>query len=361
MTRTDAGTTAPGSAGSGTTEPGSPGSGTTTPGAAGSGTVEPGSTGSGTAATGARRPVVGGVLAVLRSRWVRWGFLAVALGLAVWYVLGNREALARAATDLSGTEVVLVVVLGVLYVWCTLLAWRVVLADLGSPLSLRSAVAVFGVSQLGKYVPGGVWNVVAAAEVGAGHGVPRSRSAASMLVAVAVSVASGAAVGAVALPFVSAGALGAWSWVVWAAPAVVLVLAPPVLNRLIGTAVRLTGRAAPERPMTWGGLARAAAWSVAGWLVAGLQLWVLCTGLGLPLTVRTFALAAGGWALAWTAGFLFVVAPAGAGVRELVLAAVLAGALPAPAAALAVLVSRVVLTLVDLAFAGAGLLNRKQG
>ncbi|MGI5188023.1 lysylphosphatidylglycerol synthase domain-containing protein [Promicromonospora sp. CA-289599] len=322
-------------------------------------------TGAGTTELGitepvARRSVVGGVLAVLRSRWVRWGFLAVALGLAGWYVLGNRAALARAAADLSGTEVVLVVVLGTGYVWCTLLAWRAVLADLGSPLSLRSAVAVFGVSQLGKYVPGGVWNVVAAAEVGAGHGVPRSRSATSMLVAVAVSVASGAAVGAVALPFVSAGALGAWSWVVWAAPVVVLVLAPPVLNGLIGSAVRLTGRAAPEQPMTWGGLARAAAWSVAGWLVAGLQLWVLCTGLGLPLTVRTFALAAGGWALAWTAGFLFVVAPAGAGVRELVLAAVLAGALPAPAAALAVLVSRVVLTLVDLAFAGVGFLLSRQ-
>jgi glycosyltransferase 2 family protein len=312
-------------------------------------------------ASAPRRSVVSRVLATLRSRWVRWGFLAAALGLAVWYVLDNRPALARAATDLSGTEVVLVVVLGAGYVWCTLLAWRAVLADLGSPLSLRSAVAVFGVSQLGKYVPGGVWNVVAAAEVGAGHSVPRSRSATSMLVAVAVSVASGAAVGAVALPFVSAGALGAWSWVVWAAPAVVVVLAPPVLNRLIGLAVRVARRDAPEHPMTWGGLGRAAAWSVAGWLVAGLQLWVLCTGLGLPPTARTFALAAGGWALAWTAGFLFVVAPAGAGVRELVLAAVLAGALPGPAAALAVLVSRVVLTLVDLAFAGAGLLLTRRG
>lgn len=293
---------------------------------------------------------------VLRSPWVRWGFLGTALALAVWYVLGNRAALTRAAADLSATDLLVVVALGALYVWCTLLAWRAVLADLGSPLGLRRAVAVFGISQLGKYVPGGVWNIVAAAEVGAGHDVPRSRSAASMLVAVAVSVASGAAVGAVALPFVSADALGAWSWVVWAAPAVVVVLAPPVLNRLIGLAVRIARRGALEHPMTWGGLGRAAAWSVAGWLVAGAQLWVLCTALGLPPTARTFALAAGGWALAWTAGFLFVVAPAGAGVRELVLAAVLAGALPAPAAALAVLVSRVILTVLDLLLAGVGLL-----
>lgn len=318
------------------------------------GTARSGSgTGSGLAP---RRPLVARVLAALRSPWVRWGFLVVALALALWYVLAHQEALAQAAAGLSAAEVALVVVLGVLYVWCTLLAWRVILADLGSPLPLRGAVAVFGISQLGKYVPGGVWNVVAAAEVGAGHGVPRRRSAASMLVAVAVSVASGAAVGAVALPFVSAGALGAWSWVVWAAPVVVLVLAPPVLNRLIGLALRATRRDALEHPMTWGGLGRAAAWSVAGWLVAGLQLWVLCAGLGLPPTARTFALATGGWALAWTAGFLFVLAPAGAGVREVVLAAVLAGSLAGPSAGLAVLVSRVVLTVVDLGFAGAGLL-----
>ncbi|WP_423463194.1 lysylphosphatidylglycerol synthase domain-containing protein [Promicromonospora sp. MS192] len=302
----------------------------------------------------------GGVVAragrVVRSRWVRWGFLVVALGLAVWYVAGNRAELARAAAGLSVAEAASVVVLGVVYVWCTLLAWRAVLADLGSPLRLGPAVTVFGVSQLGKYVPGGVWNVVAAAEVGAGNGVPRSRAATSMLVAVAVSVASGAAVGAVALPFVSSTAWGAWSWVVWAAPAVVVVLAPPVLNRLIGLALRVAGRPAPEHPMTWGGLGRAAVWSVAGWLVAGLQLWVLCTGLGMTPSARTFALATGGWALAWTAGFLFVLAPAGAGVREVVLAAVLAGALSGPATGLAVLVSRVALTLVDLAFAGAGLL-----
>lgn len=296
------------------------------------------------------------MLALLRSPVVRWGFLVVALVLALWYVLDNRDPLRRAAADLSALEVLAVTGLGCLYVWCTLLAWRAVLADLGSRLPLGRAVAMFGISQLGKYVPGGVWNVVAAAEAGAVHRVPRSRAAASMLVAVAVSVASGAAVGAAALPVVSTDRLGQWSWVVWVAPAAVVLLTPPVLNRLIALAVRIAGRGALEHPMTWNGLGRSGAWSVAGWLVAGLQLWVLCTGLGLPLTGRTFALVTGGWALAWTAGFLFVVAPAGAGVREVVLAAVLAGALPGPVAGLAVLVSRVVLTGVDLAFACAALL-----
>ncbi|GAB4083701.1 hypothetical protein GCM10028784_03310 [Myceligenerans cantabricum] len=293
---------------------------------------------------------------VLRAPAVRWGFLVVAVGLAVWYVVDARADLADAAAMLSAGTLAAVVGLGFVYVWCTLIAWRAVLTDLGSRLPLRDAVSVFGLSQLGKYLPGGVWNVVAAAEIGADHSIPRHRSVASMGVAVLVSVVSGAAVGAVALPFVSAGALGSWGWVVWVTPVIAVVLLPPVLNRLIGLALRLGGREPLARPLSWGGLARTTAWSVTGWLVAGGQTWVLATGLGMTPSARTFALAVGGWALAWTVGFLVVLAPAGAGVREVVLAGVLAGSLSGAAAPLAVLVSRVVLTLVDGVLAGAGLL-----
>ncbi|MBL0885878.1 lysylphosphatidylglycerol synthase domain-containing protein [Myceligenerans indicum] len=312
------------------------------------------------------RRVLARAAAVLRSPAVRWGFLVVAVGLALWYVVDARDDLADAAGMLSGGTLAAVAGLGFVYVWCTLIAWRAVLSDLGSPLSLRDAVSVFGLSQLGKYLPGGVWNVVAAAEIGADHSIPRHRSVASMGVAVLVSVVSGAAVGAVALPFVSADAtqdaLGTWGWVVWVTPAIAVVLLPPVLNRLIGLALRLGGREPLARPLTWGGLAAVTAWSVAGWLVAGAQTWVLATGLGMTPSARTFALAVGGWALAWTVGFLVVLAPAGAGVREVVLAGVLAGSLPGAAAPLAVLVSRVVLTAIDGVLAGAGLLlARRRG
>lgn len=295
-------------------------------------------------------------LGALRSPVVKWAFLVLALGLAGWYVVDHRAELAEAAEHLSGGAVAGVVGLGFVYIWCTMLAWRALLADLGSRLALRDALSVFGISQLGKYLPGGVWNVVAAAEIGAGHAIPRHRSVASMGVALLVSVVSGAAVGAVALPFVSAGALGPWGWVVWAAPAIAVVLVPPVLNRLIGLALRLGGREPLARPLTWRGLAHATAWSVAGWLVAGVQIWVLATGLGMAPSGHTFALSVAGWALAWTVGFLVILVPAGAGVRELVLAGVLAGVLPGAAAGLAVLVSRVVFTVVDAVYAGIGLL-----
>src|SRR5512145_2929578 len=59
----------------------------------------------------------------------------------------------------------------------TLLGWRRVLADLGSPLHLAPAGGVFFVGQLGKFLPGTVWSIVAQAEMGARLHIPRRRSA----------------------------------------------------------------------------------------------------------------------------------------------------------------------------------------
>jgi uncharacterized membrane protein YbhN (UPF0104 family) len=62
------------------------------------------------------------------------------------------------------------------------------------------------------------------------------------------------------------------------------------------------------------------------------------------------------YALAWSVGFLgaalvVVAAPAGLGFREVALFATLSGVVPSSAAALVVLLSRVLMTLGDLAWA----------
>lgn len=298
---------------------------------------------------------------MVRSPWVRWGFLVVAVGLAVYAVVAARDELAEAAQALSAGRVVAAFALSAVFVGCTFGAWRAVLADLGSPVGPRPALAVFGLSQLGKYVPGGVWNVVAASEIGADHGIPRRRSVTAMAVATLVGLVSGAVVGVAALPFLAADALGTTARVLWVLPAVAVVLLPPVLNRLVARVLRLARRAPLERPLTWRGLGAAALWSVVGWVGAGLQVWVLAVGLGMPADARGVALAVGGYALAWVIGFVVVVVPAGAGARELVLLAVLAGALPHAAVLLVVLVSRALVTVADLALAGLGALARRAG
>jgi uncharacterized membrane protein YbhN (UPF0104 family) len=108
------------------------------------------------------------------------------------------------------------------------------------------------------------------------------------------------------------------------------------------------------------GTALATLWAGASWLCAGLQVFVLATALGAPADLRVAALAVGGYALAWAVGFVVVVTPAGAGAREVALAAVLAGTLDRGSVVVVVLLSRVLFTVVDLSAAGLGVLAARR-
>lgn len=300
------------------------------------------------------------VLAVLRSPAVRWGFLAVALGFVVWFVVGNAAAIGDALQALSAGWLAASAVLSIGYVALTLIAWRRVLLALGHDLSARAAVSLFGVSQLGKYIPGGVWNVAAAAELGRAHRISARDSVAAMSIALLVSILTGVVIGAVAF-FASPGPLLAdWGWVLWCALPLLVLLWPPVTNRLIALAMRMTRRDGTPPPISTAAMAVVIGWSTLAWLVAGLSVTCLVVGLGAPLDAQTVAQTVGGYALAWVAGFVVVVAPAGAGVREVVLGAALAGSLPTGAVVAAVLLSRAVLTVVDLLFAGVGALELRR-
>jgi glycosyltransferase 2 family protein len=244
---------------------------------------------------------------------------------------------------LAGVAVLAAIVAG-------MLGWRAILADLGSPLPVAAAARVMLLGQLGKYVPGGVWTVVAQTELARDLGVSRRRSAAAGLVYNVLGLGTGLLLAVVSLPAM-AGSHGMPRWVLWVvavSPVSLVCIAPPVLTRLTNMALRLLRRDPLEHPFTWAGTLRAVAWITLLWLLLALHVWLLGVGLG----ARGAALvlpSIGGYAAASSAGFLVIFAPAGAGVRETVLTILLAPSLPGgTAAALTVaLISRLLLTIGD--------------
>jgi uncharacterized membrane protein YbhN (UPF0104 family) len=84
----------------------------------------------------------------------------------------------------------------------------------------------------------------------------------------------------------------------------------------------------------------------------GLEAWLLVVGSGAP-ALRSLPVAIGGYALAYGLGQLAVGLPAGAGVREAALTLALSTVVPTPTALLVALLSRGMLTVVDLTMAGA--------
>lgn len=241
---------------------------------------------------------------------------------------------------------------------CMMLAWSEVIADLGSPLPPSAAVRVMSVVQLAKYVPGGVWAFAAQVELGSEYRVPRRRSGTAAVISLALTFGLALAIAAVVLPLVSTAAALQYWWALAIAPVIGVCLLPPVLGRLLDRALILARRQPLERRPSMGGIARALGWAALGWLLWGLQVWLLIrdvTGLG----TRAVPVAIAGFALAWAAGTMIVLTPGGLGARELALIAVLAAVMPRGEALAVALVSRATMTFADLAMAGVGRAARR--
>jgi hypothetical protein len=172
-----------------------------------------------------------------------------------------------------------------------------------------------------------------------------------------VSVLTGLLAALVTLPFV--GGSTPYLWAFLAAPVLLACLHPKVLNAGLGWLFRLTRRPPLEQPLTLRAIAAPLAWSFGSWICYGAQIWLLAARLGAPRGTLAL-LAVGGFAFAWSAGFLVVFAPAGAGVREIILIAMLGPVLGTGAATAVALVSRALTTAGDLltAAAAAGYLRR---
>jgi glycosyltransferase 2 family protein len=287
-------------------------------------------------------------------------FFALALALLVWSVLGRREELAEALTRLDAGTVALSLVLACAGLVAQMLSWRSLLAATGTPPPLGAAARIYYHGQLGKYVPGSVWAVVAQAELGRAHRVSRARSAVVALAALAVLLVVGGAVAVVGLAAASPGSLSTYWWAVAVVPLGVIGLLPPVFNRLVALALRLLRRGDDTVRVAGPGLARSAAWALLMWALFGAHAAVLVAALAPGDPGRAALLGTGAFALAWVVGFLVVIAPAGTGPREAALVLALAPLLSSADALLVALVSRVLMVVGDAGAAGvAALIARR--
>lgn len=300
------------------------------------------------------------VLSALRSPAFRAFFMVAALAAAVWAVVSNWDEVSAALARLDWWIVVLALVVSIIFVTLTMLAWRTLLNDAGAPVGNAPARRIFYVSQVAKYLPGGVWNFVAAAEMGADYDISRRRSVTVLLMSMLVSVVTGLALATVAIVFGPSGVAGDYWWVLIVLPIFAIILYPPILNKLVNKGLQFLKRDQLERPFTGKAIAIAAGFSTLSWVVSGLQVWMILTGLGNPARLDTYFLTLGGYALAWVVGFLVFFIPAGVGVREVVLGATLTGLVSGGDIVVVVLLSRILFTVADVVLGlGASVMMRR--
>ena len=216
----------------------------------------------------------------------------------------------------------LVGALGVALVWwiCLSLGWASLVGG-----SRRVAMAAWCRTQVARYLPGGIWAVVARATTV--HGRVRDKLTAVTAENVIVCLVALAAGGVWA-------SVHDWRWL----PLALVALIPLLASRWLERRTKITGRQVHRTAATY-----AVGYFAYG--VLGVLVQVAVSGVQDP----TYPLyVAGASCVAWAVGLVVVFAPGGVGVRELVYIWMLSGLYPRPQLEAAAVTSRLVTVLAEL-------------
>jgi uncharacterized membrane protein YbhN (UPF0104 family) len=270
---------------------------------------------------------------------------------AVWALASRRHELADALRRLSLGSVAGAIVLALLAVFAMLMSWVASVRDGTRGLTIKDLARIYFVGQMGKYVPGSVWPVLTQSLLARRRGASPGVVATGSLLNLALSVCVSLFLGGLLLPLAPAEAKSTLFWVPFVLIPMGALLHPAVLNRLLPLAARVLRRGQVGYTATGPAIARSACWAALGGLLFGAHLYMLVSAVGRS-GPRELALATCAYNLAAATGVLVIFVPAGAGVREAVLTAVLAPVLDVTTALAVALVSRATLVAIDLTLGG---------
>jgi glycosyltransferase 2 family protein len=287
--------------------------------------------------------------------------LGAALGILIWRLAADGVGALDAAQKIGLPAILGSFLAAAAGMGASGLAWRSLLRGLDTQLDLPAAARVFFTGQIGKYIPGTVWAYVAQAKLGREHGIPASRTTAASVLFVVAHTATGAVVAGLVLPFASGEVSDRFGWIAMLAPLLLASLHPRLVLPVLRLVHRVLGRGNPPQRVCGSAVLRALGWLAMTWMNYGMSMLLLLRPVARADNHELLPpVALGGFALAWTVGFIaagvLVMTPAGLGVREVALLMVLGPVVTGSGAAAAVvLLSRVVHTLSDGAWALVGI------
>jgi hypothetical protein len=279
-------------------------------------------------------------------------FVLAAVAGAVVAAMKERHSFAEAYDHLGAGVLAASFACGLVGTGATFFSWDQVLRGYGVTLPRVVGFRVFFISQLGKYLPGSVWPVLMQMEAGRRHGASRRTMLGANLTTIVVGCCTGLVVACAVVPWYAPDAIRRYWWLLPAVPVLLVLLHPRALPTLLDLPFRLLKRPLMDQRLDPRNELAAAGWFLVSWVGVGAQLGVLAAGASSGHSlVSVFVLSIGAMALATTAGILFLPAPAGAGVREVVLVLVLSTIMSTGSALAVAIASRVVLLLCDFALA----------
>lgn len=234
----------------------------------------------------------------------------------------------------------------------TAMAWHLIIRAFGAHSTLRKDSKVYYYTNLAKRIPGVVWYIGGRAHLYSREGISGSVVVTSVVMETALVFISGVACYLFLSPSYSYWPLPGRSWVLLlpVIPMMAVVLRPTILINVLNAFLRWLGRSQiVMQPPRLRILPICAMYGIA-WLGGGLSLYlVIRASYALPArelpTVIGFATVSG------LAGLLTLALPAGMGIKEVALAALLSSYVSFPVAVMISLLFRMLTTLDEILWA----------
>jgi len=291
------------------------------------------------------------------------GLLAFALlGYVLWLLVAQLDQTdTTIPTPSPGWLALGTIVMGVYY-FLIVENWRVSMGALGAPLGRGHAFYLIYVSNLAKFLPGGLWNFVGRVALSARHGISPTSASASVLLEVIGFTCAMATLSLVTLSSRIEDLVQINRWLLLlVAFAMISSVHPRLLNLALGLAQRFSKKPLPRVTVSYGFMLLLVLRYVLAWFLVALGFVLLVQALSSqPMSFALALFIAGALSISWLAGLLTIIVPAGLGVREVMLTTLLATQMATPIAAAAALAFRLYLIVFDLLlFTIASVLRRR--
>jgi hypothetical protein len=211
------------------------------------------------------------------------------------------------------------------------IAWRKILKGFGYKLPYGPATRIWSTSELARYLPGVIWQVVGRVYLVKPYGVSGTVCSTSQILELVVFLLANVLVAVGCLAWFGTKMDPQVAKYLYAStvlvPLLMLLLHPKVFYTLLTKYMTWRGKQLPTRRVRGKMLTMLTGWAILGLLWQSLALWLITKDpLGLPY--QKWWVVAGSYCLAWCAGFVAFWAPGGLGVREFVFVTAMMFALP---------------------------------
>jgi hypothetical protein len=219
------------------------------------------------------------------------------------------------------------------------LSWKLILNSFGSDLSYSRAFIIYSISQIAKYVPGNIFHLAGRQVLCLSEGISSSHVIKSIFVELILISSTGALFIFLVLPYISSGMNNSQAVCLFLSSIAFVYL---LLRKFRGTQISLAF-------LLQGGFL-----FISGMLFAVILNLISSKGL----TTYQITPIIGSYVIAWLVGLITPGAPAGVGVREIVLSLILKDTIIEEDLYYAIFLGRVISVLADTLFYSSGILFR---